>query len=85
MPNMESGCRIWKVGAKYGMTKVHKPDGERIKAKDSMEYLGTMLRNDVLIASELGRRLGMAWGEFSKLERLWKHTSLPVRRKLHIF
>ena len=59
--------------------------GENIKQKASMVYLGTTMSADGTILQELSRRLGAAWGEFNKLARLWKHTSLCRSRKAEIF
>ena len=66
------------------LAKLTKPDGEAIAAKDFMTYLGTTINADGTMKSELGRRLGAAWGEFSKFARLWKHTSLKAS-KIRIF
>lgn len=33
----------------------------------------------------MNRKLGAAWGDFSKLNRLWKHTTLTRARKLLVF
>ena len=78
------------IGERYGMAlhwdkfqllnvrcsaEIRRSDGQRIEAKDSMTYLGITLWQDGKIGSELGRRIGMAWTDFSKLERLWEHTS----------
>ena len=60
-------------------------NGKPIAAKTSMGYLGTTLSSDGRMDSELSRKIGMAWAEYRKLERLWKHTSLPVARKLQCF
>ena len=51
----------------------------------SLIHLGASLNSDGKVRGELGRRIGRAWGEFSKLVRLWRHTSLSVKRKTEIF
>ena len=48
-------------------------------------YLGVVLNSTGTLQSELSRKFGRAWGEFRKLAQLWKHTSLPLRRKIEIF
>jgi hypothetical protein len=88
------------TGAKYGMElhwdkfqllsvrgahRLRKPNGECIPPSDTMSYLGVSLQADGCRRSELGRKLGMAWSDFSRLAQLWKHTSLPVHRKIQIF
>ena len=56
--------------------------GEPIAAKETMGHLGATLSSDGRVDSELSRRIGAAWGNFRKLDRLWKHTTLPAARKL---
>ena len=65
--------------------KIQKPDGTDIKVQDSMVYLGSLLTADGRIASELGRRLGMAKSDFTVLERVWKHSSLSRKKQIRIF
>ena len=60
-------------------------NGSRIKQKDSMVYLGSILSADGRIQSELNRRIGSAGQAFNELERLWKHANVSVTRKLEIF
>ena len=50
-----------------------------------MSYLGSTLREDGTIRNEICRRLGVGWADFSKMARLWRHTSLPRARKVQIF
>jgi hypothetical protein len=50
-----------------------------------MTYLGVSLQADGCRRSELGRKIGGAWSDFSKLASLWRHTSLPIHRKVQIF
>ena len=65
--------------------KVCTEAGEPIAAKDTMGYLGATLSADGRVDTELSRRIGAAWAEFRKLDRLWKHTTLPAARKLSVF
>ena len=82
---------VAEAGADYGMElhwgkfqllqirgtySIDTPDGSRIAPCDKMIYLGTTLASDGNITGELTRRLGAAWGDFTKPLRLWKHTSL---------
>ena len=88
------------VGGRYGMElhwskfqllgvnheyRISAPDGTRIVPKDMMAYLGATVYSDGSVSRELGRKLGAAWGELSKLNRLWKHTTLPVTCMLENF
>ena len=50
--------------------RVRAPQGEEIAAKDSMSYIGTTLHNDGRAGGELTRRLGMAFADFSNLEKI---------------
>ena len=49
---------------------IQKADGGNIDAANTIGYLGTTLAQDGPVDSELGRRLGKAWGDFCKLEGL---------------
>ena len=64
---------------------VIKPNGDILQPSFSMQYLGTVLTEDGQVSSELSRRIGQAKGEFTSLCKVWNHSSLSVRRKLHIF
>ena len=61
------------------------PGGERIQPGHQLTYLGTTLAANGSVESEVARRLGAAWASFVLLDRLWKHTYLPAKRKLQIF
>ena len=61
------------------------PDGQRLKAAESMDYLGTALSADGRASSELCRRIGMAKADFNSLSKVWKHSSLSRRRKVHLY
>ena len=91
---------VARVGGRYGLElhwrkfqllqinadmKINSPGGDQIEGKESMSYLGATIAGDASIGSELNRRLGRAWAEYNKLSQLWKHTSLPITRKLDIF
>ena len=91
---------IATAGGKYGMElhwskfqlmqtncqmHLRTPGGEEIEARDFMAYLGATIYADGGVKSELNRRLGAAWREFSKLKRLWYHSSLTLARTLDVF
>jgi len=61
------------------------PTGDLMPESEWMVYLGAALHNDGSVRNELTRKFGRAWAEFTKLVRLWKHTSLSLRRKIEIF
>ena len=64
---------------------VHRPDHSVIDPQSSLLYLGSIVSDDSSISTELARRLGMATGEFRKLSRLWRHSTLGRARKIQIF
>lgn len=65
--------------------KLERADGKLVEEKEAMNYLGTSVAADGTVSKELGRRLGAAWSEYVKLEKLWKHTTLPKTRKVEVF
>ena len=40
---------------------------------------------DGAIRSELNKKLGAAWAEFCKLQKVWNHSSLTMGRKVQIY
>jgi len=88
------------VGARFGLTlhckkfqllrircpgKLMAPDGTEIPSSDTIVYLGATLDTSSQINRELNKKIGLAWGIFAKLLRLWNHSSLCARRKCEIF
>ena len=61
------------------------PNGEPIKTKTSLVYLGSVISASGSITSEVNRRLGMAKADFDALNRVWKHAHLTCAKKLQIF
>ena len=61
------------------------PNDENLASKPSMIYLGGLLSDDGRSEKELSRRLGLAASDFKKLSRIWSHSNVSSRRKLHIF
>ena len=91
---------IADTGAKFGMQlhwskfqmmqinhtyNLRTPAGDAIPAKDLMSYLGISVYADGGMKSELNQKLGNAWADFCKLNRLWKRTALPTAKKIRIF
>ena len=68
-----------------GQYTLRAPDGSVISPCDVMNYLGASIYADGCVKSELNRKLGAAWGDFAKLNRLWKHTTLTKHRKVEVF
>ena len=64
---------------------IMKPDGENVRTKDSMIYLGGLLSADGRITSEVARRIGQARCDFEGLRKVWSHSVLTVAQKLRIF
>eukprot|EP00959_Pyramimonas_sp_CCMP1952_P051498 1075966-Pyramimonas_sp.AAC.1 len=59
------------------------PNGNPNPATEQMKYLGASIYSSGNTKPESVKRLGIAWGEFQKYTRAWKHTSIKVERKLH--
>ena len=68
-----------------GSVSLLAPDGTPIPEKDRMTYLGSTLFADGGVKSELNRKLGTAWADFSKLKRLWNRAALSKQRRISIF
>ena len=95
----EFAAAIEKIGSELGMSlhwgktqllslgtteQVHSPSGEVIEPKDSLSYLGGLLAGDGKSNSELSRRLGLAYGDFKRLAKLWRHSSVSCKRRLQM-
>ena len=91
---------VSKAGAVYGLTfnwgkletlpincscNIADANGKLLQQKERIVYLGSMLSADGTSSSELNRRIGAARDTFSKLCRIWGHTSIPNERKLEIY
>ena len=74
--------QLLKIGGVY---HVSAPDGTVIAPTDVMTYLGTAIYADGSARKELSRKLGTAWSDFSKLSRLWKHTSRTRSFKIKVY
>ena len=76
-----SKFQLLQVNGSYQLAA---PDGTAIAPSDLMTYLGASLYADGAVKSELNSKLGYAWAELKKLERLWKHTVLTTEKKIRI-
>ena len=61
------------------------PEGNSIKNKSHLKYLGAQIAADGSIDSELGQKLGIAARDFKKLQQVWSHSSLSCRFKLQVY
>ena len=60
-------------------TRVFRPDGGEVLAKENMEYLGTVLYADSSQGHELNRRIGRAKSDFLVLAKLInKKTKIKI-------
>ena len=66
-------------------SSIRTPDGNTVKNKQSLIYLGSSLSSDGRVASEVGRRIGQAKADFDALRKVWSHSRLAVDRKLRIY
>ena len=64
---------------------IRTPSGEHIESTPGINYLGAVVTHTGLPGHELGRRIGMAKADFTDLQKVWKHSSLPVHRKVHTY
>ena len=91
---------IKEAGAQYGLSfnwskldglpvrcevNLSTPQGDQVKVKQSMKYLGSILSADGHVSGELSMRLGAAQSDFQKLCKIWSHSSISMQRKLHIY
>ena len=65
--------------------RIRKPNGDSVKQVQSMVYLGALLTSDGRVASELGRKIGLAYSDFAALQRIWSHANIPLQKKIVIF
>ena len=61
------------------------PNGDEIKSKDSIKYLGALLSADGRVHSELARRIGAGAADFKALQKVWRHSTLSTSRKIELF
>ena len=61
------------------------PNGQNLKQKESIVYLGGLLHSDGKATHELSRRIGLAGADFKSLSRVWSRSNLSKVRKIRIF
>ena len=91
---------VMETGAEYGLQihwgkvqlvqvctdqPVHAHNGDRIKAQESMLYLGSTIHGNGRFGCEVGRKIGAAAGDFKALQRVWKHAAISRDRKLQLY
>ena len=74
--------QLLQVGREYRFLA---PDGNLIAPSEVMTYLGAAIYPDGSVRSELNRKLGAAWADFSKLAKLWKHSHLDTAFKIDVY
>ena len=58
---------------------LRRPDSSEIQDEEYITYLGSAVSADGPLSKELSRRLGMAYGTFRDLARLWRHSALGTQ------
>ena len=69
----------------HGDATIRDSDGNAIKKKESIKYLGALLHKSGQITAEIGCKIGIAKQEFRILERIWKHANISQRRKIELY
>ena len=69
----------------HGDATLTDTDGNAIKKKASLKYLGALLHKSGQIASDIGCKIGIAKQGFRSLERIWKHAKISQRRKIELY
>ena len=64
---------------------VYDADGNPIKSKESLKYLGAALHKTGRIDSEIGAKIGVAKSEFRALVQIWSHANIHPRRKIQLY
>ena len=62
-----------------------RPDGQSVESKDALIYLGSQVAADGDVTSEPARRLGMAQGDFSRLQQVWCHSGLSTKERCRVY
>ena len=68
--------------------RVNRPlrvSGHDVEPEESLMYLGTSLSADGRMAGELTRRIGLAHAAFRAVRQIWRHSSLSLQWRLHVF
>ena len=61
------------------------PDGNPVKEKDSLKYLGAMLHKTGRMDSEIASKIGEAKQAFRTLMQIWKHANIAKVRKIQFY
>ena len=75
-------CEVLPIGCEAFIAA---PDGSYLTCKSSISYLGSYLDATGAGGPEICRRLGEAKGQFDKLARVWRHSTLHPQQKIRIF
>ena len=75
-------CEVLPIGCEASIAA---PDGSYLTCKSSISYLGSYLDATGAGGPEICRRLGEAKGQFHKLARVWRHSTLHPQQKIRIF
>ena len=75
-------CEVLPIGCEASIAA---PDGSYITYKSSISYLGSYLDATGAGGPEICRRLGEAKGQFDKLAKVWRHSTVHPQQKIHIF
>ena len=74
--------------SKLEMLQIHSnatimdPDGNPVKCKASLKYLGAVLQNTGRIDPEIGSKLGMTRQDFRRLIQIWQYANIAKRWKI---
>ena len=60
---------------------LHDPDGNLIKSKSCLKYLGVNLHADASLDAELNQKLGIASQDFKILNQVWQHSNISKHFK----
>ena len=61
------------------------PDGNPVKCKASLKYLGAVLQNTGRIDPEISSKFGIARQDFRSLVQIWQHANISKRRKIQLY
>ena len=75
-------CEVLPIGCEASIAA---PDGSYLTCKSSISDLGSYLDATGAGGPEICRRLGEAKGQFDKLARVWRHSTLHPQQKIRIF
>ena len=64
---------------------IRKLDGCLVRISHSMIYLSGFISDDCATTSDMSRRIGLAYHDFSALQRVWSYASLTCKKTIMIF